>query len=84
MGDLLVAGTNSTIVDLSSRAIFGATVTLFVLLLLNALFKKNAEVKKYLFVLTIAVILFATTVLLVTALVNIQDTIASLWPGLWL
>jgi hypothetical protein len=72
MGDFLVAGTNSTIVEFSSRAIFGAVAALFVLFLLNSLFK-NSEVKKYLFILVIAVILLATTVLFVSALATVRE-----------
>jgi hypothetical protein len=77
MGTANFAIANSIITDLSYRAVVGATVVLFLLLLLTVLIRHNERLKQVLFLLVVATILFASTVLFTTAIVHLQDTATS-------
>ena len=50
MWALLVDSAGSSILELSIRAIIGAIVALFILLLLASVFRRNEEIKQYAFV----------------------------------
>jgi hypothetical protein len=81
MWGLLLDTAGSSILELSARAIAGAVVSLFILLLLANIFKRNEDVKQYIFVLVLAVVLLASTILFMTALVHIQDATLVLAKG---
>jgi uncharacterized membrane protein len=73
MWDLLVNTAGSSILELSARAIIGSAVALFVLLILASLFKHSKVVRLYIFIMVIAIIFTASTLLFVTALAYMQD-----------
>lgn len=73
MGTVIFATASSSIIELSMRAIMGASLALFVLFVLTALFKQNEEIKKLLYVLIVAMVIFTSTILVATAIVRVQD-----------
>lgn len=73
MGTEFTATATSSVVMLSAKAIAGAVITVFLILILNSLFKKNHEVKRILFFLLVSVILITSIILFTTALDNIQN-----------
>jgi len=70
--------TSTEILNLSTRAIIGASISLVLLFVITSLFRKNVQLQRLLFIIVLAVILFATTVLFTTALIHIQDIFANL------
>jgi multidrug transporter EmrE-like cation transporter len=73
MGTEFTATATSSVVVLCARAIAGAVIAVFLILILNSLLKKNHEVKRILFILLVSVILITSTILFTTALDNIQN-----------
>jgi hypothetical protein len=75
MWDLLIDSAGTSILELSARAVIGATVALFMLFVIMGVFKRNETIKQYVFVLALTVILIASSILFITALVHMQDTV---------
>lgn len=73
MGTEFFATINSGVIELSIRAIVGASLALFMLFVITALFRQNEELKKLLFLLIVAVVVFASTILIATAMLHLQD-----------
>ncbi len=81
MWDLIIDTAGASILELSTRAVGGGAIALLFLFLLAGLFKRNADVKQYCFVLIVIIILLVSGVLFATALVNMQETILTATNG---
>lgn len=75
MGTASFALANSIITDLSYRAIMSATVAIFFVLLFTILFRRNEFAKQIMFVLLVAIVITASTVLFTTAYFHLQQSI---------
>ena len=84
MGTAIFATSTDIILELSARAIIGASVALLFILLLGGAFKHSAKAKQILFILVIGVVLCASSVLLTTALVYMQQTTDVFYMGAFL
>jgi len=73
MGAVFMLADSISVSSLSIRAVGGTIVAILFLLLIAALFKRNNELKRIIFILMVAMILFASTFLFMTALNHIQD-----------
>jgi hypothetical protein len=81
MWDLLIDSTGSSILELSARAVSGTAIMLFVLFVLAGIFKRSESVKQYIFTLILAIILIASGILFITALVHMQDGVLAFSGG---
>lgn len=73
MGTALIATSTDIILELSTRAIIGASLALVFLFIIASAFRHNEKAKQLIFLLIIGVILCASSVLLTTALFYIQQ-----------
>lgn len=73
MGTALIATSTDIILELSARAIMGASIALILLLVVGSAFRRNDKAKQLLFLLIVGIVLCASSVLLATALVHIQQ-----------
>jgi multidrug transporter EmrE-like cation transporter len=72
MGTEFTASASSSVIVLCTRAIIGAIVAVFLILMLNSLLKHSSDFKRILFIILVSVILLTSTILFMTALNNIQ------------
>jgi|GEM_PF-2959947 len=73
MGTALIATSTDIILELSVRAIIGASIALVLLLVIGSAFRRNDKVKQLLFLLVVGIVLCASSVLFATALVHIRQ-----------
>ena len=78
MGTAFQATASSAVVALCAKAIIGATIAVLLLLIIANLVKKDAGLKKLIFIVLVAVITIASTILFVTALNATQGYTISL------
>ncbi|MEI6237323.1 MAG: hypothetical protein WCP03_01845 [Candidatus Saccharibacteria bacterium] len=72
MGTEFTASATSSVIVLCTRAIIGAIVAVFLILMLNSLLKRSNDFKRILFITLVTVILLTSTILFMTALNSIQ------------
>lgn len=68
MGTAFQATASSAVVALCAKAIIGAVLAILLLLIIVSLFKKDAGLKKVVFIVLVTIITISSTVLFVTAL----------------
>lgn len=81
MWDLLIDSAGTSIIELSARAVSGTAIMLFVLFVLAGIFKRSESVKQYIFALILTIILIASGILFITALVHMQDGVLAFSDG---
>lgn len=84
MGTAIFATSTDIILELSARAIIGASIALLFILLLGNAFKHSKKAKQILFILVVGVVLCASSVLLTTAFVYMRQVTDIFYMGAFL